>query len=283
MTVINFDATQVAPNAGFDTVPVDWYKMMMDESERKPTKDGSGEYLWARFTILEGVLSGTRLQGRKVFKNFNLKNNSEEAVKIGRGELSALCHAVGVLQAADSSQLHNIPFWGRVKIKPAEGAYDDQNTISSFKHVNDPPSAAVVASGTPGVSGAPSGFTPPPAPGPFIPPAAPTPPAPPPPPAPPAWPPVGWTAHPTAPGYFYKDNEVKAEADLRALVQTYAPPAPPAAPAAPGAWVPPAGGQPWNVVPPANAAPAPPPAPPAAPAAPHPTQTAAPPWHRPAG
>lgn len=32
----------------------------------------------------------------------------------------------------------------------------------------------------------------------------------------PSWPPAGWIAHPQAPGYFYKGQEVLAEADLRA-------------------------------------------------------------------
>lgn len=38
-------------------------------------------------------------------------------------------------------------------------------------------------------------------------------------PAPPAvFPPAGWTVHPTAEGYFYKDQEVITEAELRAKV-----------------------------------------------------------------
>lgn len=46
--------------------------------------------------------------------------------------------------------------------------------------------------------------------------------APPPPPPVPAvvakvWPPSGWAAHPSAPGYFYKGQEVLSEAQLRAL------------------------------------------------------------------
>ena len=45
-----------------------------------------------------------------------------------------------------------------------------------------------------------------------------------------AFPPTGWLAHPTAPGFFYRGQEVKSEADLRAM--TAAPPPPPAAPAA---------------------------------------------------
>lgn len=65
-------------------------------------------------------------------------------------------------------------------------------------------------------------------------PAAPTPAAPPPPvPAAPqlleAFPPTGWLAHPNAPGYFYRGQEVVSEADLRA--QHAAPPPPPAPPA----------------------------------------------------
>jgi hypothetical protein len=46
-------------------------------------------------------------------------------------------------------------------------------------------------------------------------------PPPPPPPPPPAatkpFPPPGWTAHPNAPGYWYKGQEVLSEAQLRAL------------------------------------------------------------------
>jgi hypothetical protein len=57
-------------------------------------------------------------------------------------------------------------------------------------------------------------FAPPPPP-PAPPPPVLAPPAPPPPPVI-AFPPPGWTAHPSAPGFYYRGNEVKAEADLRA-------------------------------------------------------------------
>jgi hypothetical protein len=46
----------------------------------------------------------------------------------------------------------------------------------------------------------------------------------------PAWPPEGWTVHPDDPNYFYKDDLVMGEEELRAHV---APPPPPPAPAAP--------------------------------------------------
>ena len=79
--------------------------------------------------------------------------------------------------------------------------------------------------------------TPVPAPIPQPPMAIPAPPPlpPPPPPAPllKAFPPTGWTAHPSAPGYFYMGSEVLSEVDLRARNIPQAPPAPPAPPLPP--------------------------------------------------
>jgi len=80
---------------------------------------------------------------------------------------------------------------------------------------------------------------PPPLPSNVVPMTAPAPPAPPAPtPAAPVatFPPVGWTAHPTSPGYFYAGQEVLTEAQLRermaAQNASLVPPAPPAPPAA---------------------------------------------------
>lgn len=49
----------------------------------------------------------------------------------------------------------------------------------------------------------------------------------------PAWPPAGWTAHPTAPGFYYQGQEVVDEATLRARTAAPAAPAVPAVPVAP--------------------------------------------------
>lgn len=78
----------------------------------------------------------------------------------------------------------------------------------------------------------------------------PAPPAPPSAPVAPAFPPAGWTAHPDAPGYFYRGAEVLTEADLRALEAACpavpAPPAPPAPPSAPVAPAPTVGAIPLD-------------------------------------
>lgn len=286
MAQLNFDASQVAPDAGFEPVPAGWYKVLIDESEMKPTKAGDGAYLHTRFNILEGPYTG-----RKLFARLNLRNANPTAQEIGFKQLSAIAHAVGVLQVADSTQLHNIPLQVRVKVrKDQSGEYDDQNDITSYKNINEPVGAAAAAPGgvpgaavPPAAAGAPpAGWTPPANPTP-PPPAAPVAPAAPAAPVPPHDPVAaaekdGWIKHPQNAAYHYKGQEV---VETTALANRYPAPAPlPAAPPAP--WTPPAGnGQPWQAAPPA--APAAAAAPPTPPAAPHPAQSATPPWQKPPG
>jgi hypothetical protein len=100
-----FDATTVDPNMGFEPVPKNDYLSMMTDSEFKPTKANDGsEYLQCTWEILEG-----EYKKRLIFGRLNVRNKSDAAVKIAEGELSAICHAVGVLKPKDSSEFHGKP------------------------------------------------------------------------------------------------------------------------------------------------------------------------------
>ncbi len=112
MAQLNFDATQVEPDAGFDTIPAGWYNVKMDESELKPTKDGTGTYLQVRFTVIDGQYAN-----RKLFARLNIKNANATTQEIALKQLSAIGHAVGVLHIANSEQLHGIPLKVKVKIR----------------------------------------------------------------------------------------------------------------------------------------------------------------------
>lgn len=112
MTQLNFDATQVAPAAAFDPLPSDKYVAAITASEVKPTKAGTGSYLQLEFTVLDG-----EYKGRKVWDRLNLNNPNAQAVSIARSQLSAICHAVKILQVRESAQLHNIPLVITVKLK----------------------------------------------------------------------------------------------------------------------------------------------------------------------
>ena len=147
--VLNFDASQIAPDTGAqDPVPAGWYNVMIDQTELKPTKDATGNYLEVRHTILDGAQ-----QGKKVYGRLNLRNANPTAQEIGYKQLSAICHSVGVIQVQDSAQLHNIPLKIKVKLRPASGDYEASNEIVAWKNINEQVQmAGVVAGGFPAAS-----------------------------------------------------------------------------------------------------------------------------------
>lgn len=112
----NFDATTVAPDPGREPLPAGKYKCVAIESEFKDTKDGSGKYLQFCFEVVDG-----EHKGRRVWDRLNLVNANSQAVDIARSSLSAICHAVGVMQPKDSSQLHNLPLTVKVACKTYNG------------------------------------------------------------------------------------------------------------------------------------------------------------------
>ena len=49
-----FDANQVEPNTSFDPVPAGKYQAVITDTEMKPTKAGTGQYLELTFQIQGG-------------------------------------------------------------------------------------------------------------------------------------------------------------------------------------------------------------------------------------
>lgn len=131
MVTLNFDANAIQPDTSFEPIPAGWYNAVIDESEMKPTRDGSGAYLALRFNIIDGQYAG-----RKVFTRLNLRNQNPVAQDIAQKQLSTICHAVNVLNVQDSSQLHALPMQIRVKVtNDPTGQYDPSNEISGYKAV----------------------------------------------------------------------------------------------------------------------------------------------------
>ena len=97
MALLNFNANEVEPNAPFEVIPAGKYNAVIVESEMKATRAGTGRYLKLVFEITDGEYAG-----RKLFASINLENPNQDAVRIGRAELSAVCHAVNVLDLQDT-------------------------------------------------------------------------------------------------------------------------------------------------------------------------------------
>ena len=122
-----FNANEVEPTTTFDPIPAGKYIAAITESEMKATKTGNGSYLQLTFTILEG-----EYKNRVLWARLNLNNPNATAVKIARGELSAICRAVGVLQPRDSVDLHNLPLVVTVKCKKRDDTGELTNEIKGY-------------------------------------------------------------------------------------------------------------------------------------------------------
>jgi hypothetical protein len=130
-----FDATTIAPATEMTALPSGEYLMAITESEMKETKGGTGQYLQLVFAVLNAAIP--ELIGRKVFVRLNLINSNQTAVDIAQRELSAICHAIGVLKLQDSQQLHDLPMTCSVKFMPAKGEFAESNKIAGYKPASD--------------------------------------------------------------------------------------------------------------------------------------------------
>lgn len=127
MAQLNFDANQVDPHVGFDPIPAGKYLALVTTSEFKPNKAGNGRYLQLEYQIVDGPH-----KGRKLWSRHNLEHPNAQTVQIARGELSAICRAVGIMTPQDSAELHNLPLTITVKVKQREDTGEPSNEISGW-------------------------------------------------------------------------------------------------------------------------------------------------------
>ncbi len=132
-----FDANQVDPTTAFDPIPAGKYVAVITESEMKVNKAGNGHFLQLTFQIVEG-----EFKGRFLWARLNLDNPNATAVKIARGELSAVCRAVGVLAPNDSAELHNLPLMIHVRCKKRPDTGEITNEIRGYSKKEQPAAPA---------------------------------------------------------------------------------------------------------------------------------------------
>lgn len=123
----NFDANTVDPSAPFEPIPAGDYLACIVASQMKPTKNGTGQYLELEIEVLEG-----EYKGRKVWDRLNLQNPNCQTVEIARADLSAICHAVGVMTPKDSVELHNIPMVVMVGLEKRKDSDQLTNVIKGY-------------------------------------------------------------------------------------------------------------------------------------------------------
>ena len=147
MALLNQNITSALQNAqpeNYDLLPPGTYSLQAEKAELMDTKDGFGQYIKVQFNVL-----GPEYAGRKVFCNFNIRNRSAEAERIGVSQLKAFILAGGVQEPlVDTDQLLGAMVSGKVSIQKSKDAqYEDQNRVGSFKPLSSTPPAAPAATG----------------------------------------------------------------------------------------------------------------------------------------
>lgn len=131
-----FDANIVPPQLPFEVLPAGHYLAVIVASAMEPSKAG-GRFLKLEWEIVDGPA-----KGRRLFSRLNLENANPKAVSIARAELSAICHAVGVLTPRDSAQLHALPLVLDVRCKARKDNGELANEIRGYVKKNDAARAA---------------------------------------------------------------------------------------------------------------------------------------------
>jgi hypothetical protein len=123
-----FNANEVEPTPTFEPLPAGKYLAAITASEMKATKAGDGSYLQLEFTVLEGDC-----KGRKTWDRLCVNHPNELTQKIARGNLSAICRAVGVMQPRDSVELHNMPLVISLKCKKRSDTGEITNEVKGYE------------------------------------------------------------------------------------------------------------------------------------------------------
>ena len=146
MASINFNAAEVEPSQEFQILPEGKYEAVIADSDVKETRSGSGKYVQIEFEVVSG-----EHRGRKIWGRYNIENPNPDAVRIGRADFSALCHAVNVLNPSDTCELHNLPVILTVKCKKQKDTGELENVIRGYaaRSAANAPVAAPVPSPQP--------------------------------------------------------------------------------------------------------------------------------------
>lgn len=129
MAQIAFDARTVAPAVPMEPLDDGWYPGILIKTEIKPTSNGTGLRMPYTLKVLP---DHPHYGNRQVFDGLNIQNANPVAQNIAQEQLSAICHATGVIVLQDTEQLHNIPLLFKVATVPAR-TVEVVNSVSGQK------------------------------------------------------------------------------------------------------------------------------------------------------
>lgn len=142
MPSINFDATSYTPQErSYGLIAPGKYPAVINATDIKATKSGTGQYLEIEFQIIDGEYAG-----RRVWERLNINNENKKAEDIARERLAALCQALEIATLTDSDQLQDGQVLLGLEIDRKE---PDRNRVSGFWALDGAAPAAAAAAPAP--------------------------------------------------------------------------------------------------------------------------------------
>lgn len=133
-TQIQFDPNAAPDVVSSDPIPAGDYKVMVDSTEVKRTKNGDGMMAVVALKVVEGEYAGRLVWDRILFAHPN-----EKAAAMGQARLKSLCTACGWTQRlSDTAVLHDKVVLAKVKVAAGRDGYDPSNEVKKYAPLGDP-------------------------------------------------------------------------------------------------------------------------------------------------
>lgn len=127
----NANEVEIVKN-DFEPLPNGNYTVLVDSSEEKLTKTGTGKYVKTTLQVIGGSHAG-----RKIFNNFNIQNQNEKAQQIGRSDFAKFLKAVNTPQLKNLEEVVGKTLVVTVATQKNKTTGEDQNVIKSFSSVKN--------------------------------------------------------------------------------------------------------------------------------------------------
>lgn len=118
-------------DSSFLSIPAGDYQVTVSDASLADTKSGTGQYIKLKMTI-----TGPTHQGRVLFSNLNIRNQSSKAEEIGLQQLGELMRAAGLQKVEDTDELVGASIVIKVS-KTQDSEYGDEegfkNEVKAFK------------------------------------------------------------------------------------------------------------------------------------------------------
>jgi hypothetical protein len=134
-----FDASKVDPQSDYTPLKPGTYPMWIVDSEVRPNKSNTGMIIDIKLEVTDG-----EGKGRQVRDFINFMHEKEQVQEIGQRQFSALCHAAGLSNVKDTTELHHKPLVVKVDVeessyvsKEGENKTSMQNRVKAYVYKDD--------------------------------------------------------------------------------------------------------------------------------------------------